>query len=354
MLTGSLLPPLAVVAGGVCGVSLDVLSWAVETGYQLSGHTTWTTGPADWWLVGFYGALAILAVTVGRWHIPRRWIAAGISLWILVGVAPPLARALWPPARLEVCSLSVGRGLAVVLHLPDGTTLLYDAGHLGPPASATGTVADYLWDRGITHIDAVVISHPDVDHFNGIAGLVDRFSIGAVYVSPMFEENDSGSVRALAQRLADAGVAMDVISAGDRLGSGDYRIDVLFPTVLGVLGDDNANSLVLAVEYKGRRILLTGDLESPGLDAVLAEAPYDCDVLQVPHHGSAGSMPAALARWCTPEVAIVSGGFGQSPTSVSRVYTAAGADVLNTAYDGAILVTIDRDELRVEPFIARQ
>jgi hypothetical protein len=28
--------------------------------------------------------------------------------------------------------------------------------------------------------------------------------------------------------------------------------------------------------------------------------------------------------------------------------------VLNTAYDGAILVTIDRDELRVEPFIARQ
>jgi beta-lactamase superfamily II metal-dependent hydrolase len=65
-------------------------------------------------------------------------------------------------------------------------------------------------------------------------------------------------------------------------------------------------------------------------------------------------MPAALARWCTPEVAIVSGGFGQSPTSVSRVYTAAGADVLNTAYDGAILVTIDRDELRVEPFIARQ
>lgn len=351
MVTGSLLPPLAALAGGVCGVSLDVLAWAVETGYEQSGRTTWTAGPADWWLVGFYTALATLALAVRRWHVPRRWIAAGLSFWVLVGVTPSLARTLWPAQRLEVCSLSVGRGLATVLHLPDGKTMVYDAGHLGPPDSAARTVADYLWDRGITHLDAVVISHPDVDHFNGVAGLVDRFSIGAVYVSPMFDENDSGSVRALRRCLEDAGIEVDVISAGDRLGSGEYRIDVLFPTVLGVLGDDNANSLVLAVEYAGRRVLLTGDLESPGIEAVLAEAPYDCDVLQVPHHGSAGSMPKALARWCTPEVAIISGSFGQSPESVSRVYTAAGAKVMHTAHDGAIRVLIDRNQWRVERFI---
>jgi hypothetical protein len=37
--------------------------------------------------------------------------------------------------------------------------------------------------------------------------------------------------------------------------------------------------------------MLRQDLESPGLDDVMAEAPYDCDLLLAPHHGSAFSDP---------------------------------------------------------------
>ena len=67
---------------------------------------------------------------------------------------------------------------------------------------------------------------------------------------------------------------------GDLLRSGGAaRIEVLHPPRRGVLGSDNANSIVLAIEFEGRRLLLTGDLESPGLDDVMAETPYDCDVL---------------------------------------------------------------------------
>ncbi|MCA9101893.1 MAG: DNA internalization-related competence protein ComEC/Rec2 [Planctomycetales bacterium] len=353
LVTGTLLPPLAMAAAVVCRASLDVLAWAVDAGYAYTGRSTWTAGPADWWLLGFYAALAGCALVSRYRPLPRRWIAAALSLWILIGLAPPLLRAAWPAERLEMHALSVGRGLAVVLHLPDGKTLLYDAGHLGPPDSATHAVAGYLWQRGITHLDAVVLSHPDVDHFNAMPGLAERFTIGAVYVSPMFEENNSASVRALHERMADVGLSLRPIVAGDRLGGGDYTIEVLFPTALGVLGDDNANSVVLDVEYQGRRLLLTGDLESPGLDAVLAELPLDCDVLQVPHHGSAGSRPGELARWATPEFAIVSGGYGQSPTSVAQVYEAAGATVVNTAFDGAVSVTVTQGQLAVRPFHTR-
>lgn len=69
------------------------------------------------------------------------------------------------------------------------------------------------------------------------------------------------------------------------------RIEVLHPPRRGVLGSDNANSIVLDIEYQGRRVLLTGDLETPGLDDLLAEAPLDTDVLLAPHHGSAFSDP---------------------------------------------------------------
>ncbi len=40
----------------------------------------------------------------------------------------------------------------------------------------------------------------------------------------------------------------------------------------GVQGRDNANSIVLGLQYGGRRILLPGDLESPGLDTLVSEA----------------------------------------------------------------------------------
>ena len=84
---------------------------------------------------------------------------------------------------------------------------------------------------------------------------------------------------------------------GDQLRSGGAaRIEVLHPPRRGILGSDNANSIVLAVEFAGRRLLLTGDLESPGLDDVMAESPYDCDLLLAPHHGSAFSLAPKLTQ----------------------------------------------------------
>ena len=74
-----------------------------------------------------------------------------------------------------------------------------------------------------------------------------------------------------------------------------------------MLGRDNANSILLAVEFAGRRILLPGDLESPGIERVMADPPLDCDVLLAPHHGSEQSDPPGFAAWCTPEWVVMSG-----------------------------------------------
>ena len=110
---------------------------------------------------------------------------------------------------------------------------------------------------------------------------------------------------ALAEAIDQAGVPVREIHSGDRLlGGRDCKIEVLHPPRRGLLGGDNVNSIVLAIEYSGRRILLPGDLEPPGLSDVLAEEPWDCDVLMAPHHGSRRSDPAGLAGWCSPEWAI--------------------------------------------------
>ena len=86
-------------------------------------------------------------------------------------------------------------------------------------------------------------------------------------------------------------------------------LDVLHPPRDGVIGSDNANSITLAVEYAGRRVSVAGrSWNRPGLEDVMAELPYDCDVLLAPHHGSRQSDPPGFAAWSTPEWVVISGG----------------------------------------------
>jgi competence protein ComEC len=117
-----------------------------------------------------------------------------------------------------------------------------------------------------------------------------------------------------------------------------------------MFGEDNANSIVLAVEHRGRRILLPGDLASPGLEAVLAEMPWGCDVLVAPHHGSRQSDPPGLAAWCTPEVVVISGSNRYDVARTAETYRAAGAQVLHTAACGSVRVRIDEGRFEVRPF----
>ena len=69
-----------------------------------------------------------------------------------------------------------------MIELPSGQTMLYDAGHMGDAAGAVRAISESLWSHGLRHLDTVVLSHPDLDHYNALPGLLERFSVGAVYV----------------------------------------------------------------------------------------------------------------------------------------------------------------------------
>ena len=346
---GPLLPPLGAMFGWLCDGSLWLLQSCIEAARDLPGSHFWVPGPADWWLLGFYGGLGVLAAFPAV-RPPRRWCLALLAGWSAVGFAAGSVGRDNP--QLDCTFLSVGHGCAVVMELPSGQTMLYDAGQFSSPVSGARSIAGCLWSRGITHLDAVVISHSDADHYNALPRLLEMFSVGAIYVSPVMFEEQNPAMDALAEAIQQSEVPLREIYAGDRLPAGDgCLIEVLYPTRRAWPGNDNANSIVLAVEYRGRRILLPGDLEPPGLDDVLAEEPWDCDVLMAPHHGSRRSDPPGLAAWCTPEWVVISGGRRWYRPETAAAYRAAGSRVLHTPKAGAVHVTIDEDGLSVESFL---
>lgn len=349
---GWLLPPLARMCGVICSGAIGILNGLIQTAWALPASHFWVPGPANWWLAGFYGGLGLFGAFPSL-RPPRRWCVAMLAGWTAIGFGVHFLHG--HRDSLEATFLSVGHGCAVVLRLPNGTTILYDAGQFGAPKSGAQTIAGCLWSSGITHLDAVVISHADADHYNALPELLKRFSVGVVYVSPMmFANQDNRALSALEDAIRRAGVPVHEVFAGDRLqGGGACQIEVLHPPRRGVLGGDNANSIVLAIEYQGHQLLLPGDLDSPGLEDVLAEEPRDCDVLLAPHHGSKGSDPPGLAAWCRPDWVVISGGHRWNSQEATAQYRAAGARVLHTATTGAVCVQVSTKEIRATTFRER-
>jgi competence protein ComEC len=234
------------------------------------------------------------------------------------------------------------------VELPQGQTLLYDAGSMGAPEGTARAIAEVLWKRRITHLDAVILTHADADHYNALPELLERFSVGAVYVSPVMFETETPALKALRCALQQRGLASGEIRAGDRLKVRDAsRWLVLHPPRRGVVGSDNANSVALRVDYAGRTILLTGDLEPPGMDDLLAGEPVDCDVALAPHHGSLRSGPEGFAAWCRPEWVVISGAANEGGAAARAPYTNVGGHVINTGQFGAVQVTIDQGRFEV-------
>ena len=116
--------------------------------------------------------------------------------------------------------VAVGHGTSVLIELPDGKALLYDGGSLGASRFAARPLAAVLWSRGITHLDAIVISHADADHYNAVPGVLKRFTVGVVYVSPVMFRDSTPALAALRDAIETAGVPLRELAANDRLEAG--------------------------------------------------------------------------------------------------------------------------------------
>lgn len=339
-------PPLAAVCGRVCNASLSLLESWVSWAGELPGASFRLPPPAVWWVLGFYGLLAVFVAA--RRKLPPRWRLALLAVWTAAGCwlaypQPPRA------PELRCTFVSVGHGAATILEWPDGRTLLFDAGGMGVPNSVVRAISACLWSQGIRHLDAVVLSHAHSDHYNALPGLLDRFSVGVVYAPPHMFAQPQEPVQALKRAIQRAGVAIRPLSRGQRLAVGpDVCLEVWHPPQDGIAGGENANSLVLGIEFAGTRILLPADLESPGLEQLLAEEPRPWTVVTAPHHGSNLEEQKLFADWAAPAWVVISGASSARTAAAQAAYRARGAGVLHTGRDGAVRVTVRSGYLRVQ------
>jgi hypothetical protein len=116
-----------------------------------------------------------------------RWLAVIFAIWFSAlparaDNAVGEALSAWTRGTLEIHQISTGRGNAALLILPDGTTLLFDAGaagdglpetdpHPGPSRAPGEWIARYILRHlpsGVHRLDYAVLSHFHADHMGQV------------------------------------------------------------------------------------------------------------------------------------------------------------------------------------------
>jgi len=194
----------------------------------------------------------------------------------------------------------------------------------------------YLKDLGVNQVFRFVLSHPDMDHFDGFKALVDEIRIcnfwdsGVRKEKPDFEcspysEADWDCYVAVREGLYSnikvvtprSGSQFQFANAGDSKGRGDC-LDILAPTdslvkVANESKDPNDASYVLVYRTCGGKIIFPGDAHDDTWEHVISEHPNkvsDCAVLIAPHHGRASDRSYAFLDTLRPKLTL----FGCAPS----------------------------------------
>jgi len=345
LLGGHILWPLAVLLSQVMSWSLDLADAVVNWSLGVPFGYFYVPDIPEWLMWVFYVSLfAVLTLTPvrRRW---RWWLTAGFLWCALVFV-------LWISPRQQSfrCGfIAVGHGSCILIETGD-KVLLYDAGAISGPEITRRTIAPYLWSRGVYHIDELFLSHADLDHFNGVPALLQRFTVKRVNLTPSFREREAAGVQVVIDGVNARHIPVRILSAGMRLRIGGAVIDVLHPPQFGPKGKENARSMVLLCHAGEYKVLLTGDLEEEGLQQLLGTPPTSVDVLMAPHHGSKAANTPRLAAWARPRVVVSCQGRSWRNQATVEPYSAHGAHYLPTWPHGTVVVETAENQLKVETY----
>jgi competence protein ComEC len=335
--------PLAQLFAGIAGPFVWLGLWLVEffAGWPYAAIRVVT--PTLLELAVLYAGLFTLVRLSGRARVVS---LAGLAL-VALGDGASWYADRYHRSAMRITFLSVGQGDSAVVELPGSEVMVVDGGGLGTEAFDVGerVVAPFLWTRKIAHVDYLVLSHPQWDHYGGFGFLAAHFS------PHEFWSNGTGApserFAQLQQTLIENGVERMSMHRGVRRRLGN--IDALIYSPPQQLSESAVNdqSLVLGLAYGPTRVLFPGDIEAPAeADLVAAsDGTLASAILKVPHHGSHTSSSAPFLDAVAPRLAVISAGFENRfgfphPDVVAR-YAAHHAELTRTDLDGAVEVRVD-------------
>ncbi|MEK7066325.1 MAG: MBL fold metallo-hydrolase, partial [Patescibacteria group bacterium] len=253
--------------------------------------------------------------------------------------------------------LDVGQGDSIYIEAPNGNQIVLDGGPNKKVLQSLGEVMPF-YDRSI---DLLALSHSHLDHFAGFLDIIPRYSIGAFLSSVTV--NDIPEYKTLKNLLGGStskygqasGIKQIVARRGRviDMGGGVY-IDILIPNQDVTNAKIHDGMMVLQLHYGKTSVLLTGDMEQPFEDYLVAfdGEKLKSDVLKVGHHGSRTSSSEEFLGYVSPQYAVISVGeknmYGHPNKEILDRFEKFDIQVFRTDQNGTVILRSDGETLTLK------
>jgi competence protein ComEC len=294
-------------------VDMLFLTWTIEI-VRLFARQEWaavalTTDPR---LIALYLSLlmgsAVMLATQPTWYARFQQLVKGraaLSSLLMAGAALSLLQVSLafsrPDGKLHVWFLNLGQSNTVLIQTPGGAHILYNGGRF--PSRLLTALGDRLPfnDR---EIEVLLIAEPDEFETAALSSLLDRYQVGVALTNGQM--NLGATFEQINSRLDSTDVV--VVQDGYSLTTSDgVQIEILNPGRLPDATEDmNPAVLVARMTYGEVSFLLTGDLSQEGQVALLSRGRWPlATVLQLPDHGTRGSLDTGFLAAVQPQLAII-------------------------------------------------
>lgn len=245
-----------------------------------------------------------------------------------------------PPAESFTADIpSTGKSDCILICM-DGVVILCDAAD----ADDYPAIRALMKERGVERIDYLILSHYDKDHIGSAAALVRVCPVGEV-LGPDYRE-DSLEYADLEAACDETGTPWTRLREDRRVetGHGSFLAD---PPDRDY-GDDNNNSLILTVTWRGESLLFLGDAKKKRMEEFLPVAETAYALVKLPHHGDSCKPLLRLIRDTAPAWAVETvSGFEAVEPELLNTLTGSGTTLFLTR-DGPVRITGTDKGIRAE------
>ena len=248
---------------------------------------------------------------------------------------------------LKIHYIDVGQGDSTFIELPDGKTILIDAGE----AEYGSTVVNYIKKLKYQKIDYIFATHPHNDHIGGLTKVINSFEIGTIYMPDVYN-NTNGYLNLLNAIKAKNKTIKKAIALKNVILNDDLSLKIIGKKK-EKYDDLNNYSIVLKLTYKEKSFIFMADAEYESeMEILNSQIDIKADVLKVGHHGSTSSTNYNFLKKVNPSIAVISVGlnndYGHPKEKILEKLKNNNIKIYRTDINGNIIITTDGDKLKVK------